>query len=276
MSPFSQDSEFQKLLAHRRDVDLVDAALELARDADPDLDFRPTQDWIHQRAVEVGRKAAGCRSDDAVLGCLISHLAEEYRLQGDAAGFNRPECSYLPHVIATGRGIPISLSVLYIEIGRRAGIELQGIPAPLHFLSGYQTEQGPVYIDAYAAGRVLSQSECIHWLQAHTGLTADQVVATLRPASPRLIMTRMLNNLKGIHCRRENWAMAFRVQQRLVALRPTDFDAQFDLGRFALQADAPGLAYDVFQRCLTHPVLKESPQLREFLREAKRTIASRN
>ncbi len=276
MSQFSHDSEFQKLLAHRRDVDLVDAALELARDADPDLDFRPTQDWIRQRAVEVGRKAAGCRSDDAVLGCLISHLAEEHRLQGDVAGFDQAECSYLPHVIATGRGIPISLSVVYIEIGRRAGIELQGIPAPLHFLSCYQTEQGPVFIDAYAAGRMLSWSECIHWLQAHTGLSADQVVATLRPASPRLIMTRMLNNLKGIHCRRQSWELALRVQQRLVALNPADYGAQFDLGRLALQRNVPGLAYEAFKNCVGHSLQKNPQQLQQLLREAEQRIATRN
>lgn len=276
MPQFSKDCEFQKVLAHRRDIDLVDAALELARDADPDLDFRPTQDWINRRAVEVARKATSCRSDQELLRCLISHLTEEHRLHGDSAGFDHPEYSYLPHVVTTGRGIPISLSVVYIEIGRRAGIELHGIPAPLHFLSCFQSVHGPMFVDAYAAGRVLSRSECIHWLQAHTGLTSDQVIATLRPASPKLILTRMLNNLKEIHCRRENWALAFRVQQRLVALTPTDQDAQFDLGRLALRTNSPGLAFDLFQRCLNQSPQTEPHQLQELLREARRRIALRN
>ena len=276
MSLFSNDSEFLKLLAHRRDIDLIDVSLELARDANPDLDFRPTQNWINDQAFEVGRISSVCRSEHAVLDNLVSHLVEECGLRGDPAVFHRPESSYLPHVIETGLGIPISLSVIYMEIARRAGIELQGIPAPLHFLSRHQTERGAVFVDAYSAGRMLSQTECLHWLQAQTGLSAEQIIPTLRTASPRQIVIRMLNNLRGIYCRNEDWSAAFRVQQRLAALNPIDYDAQVDLGQLALRANVPGPAYDVFRRCATHSGRKEPQRLQMLLREAKRRIALRN
>ncbi len=276
MTLFLHDHEFQKLLSHRRDVDLVDAALELARDADPQLDFLPTQEWIEQRAREVGRRTVTCRSDDAVLRCLISHLADELGLRGDTAGFEQPECSYLPNVIDTGRGIPISLSVLYMAIGQRAGIVLEGISAPMHFLSRFQAVEGPIFVDAYAGGRTLTQPDCVHWLQAHTGLTFEQIVPTLRPATPRSIISRMLCNLKVMHCRQGNWRLALRVQQRLTALDPQDVEAQHDLGRLALQADAPGIALDAFQRCLGAPHQPDTERLRGLLRESERRLASLN
>ena len=86
----------------------------------------------------------------------------------------------------------------------------------------------------------------------------------------------MLNNLKGMHCRGQNWELALRVQQRLVALSPADYDAQFDLGRLALYSNAPGLAYDVFLRCVAHPLQQEPQRLQDFLREAERGLAVRN
>lgn len=276
MTEFADDSEFQKLLACRRDVDLIDAALELARDADPELDFRPTREWVKQRAAEIERQAASCHCDQTVLKRLVSHLANEHGLHGDEAAFSEPSFSYLPQVIETRRGLPISLSVLYMEIGRRAGIALQGIPAPMYFLSCFQALGGRVYVDAYANGRILSQTDCIHWLQSHTGLSARQIAPALRPATPRHIVTRMLNNLKNLHCRMENWPMALRVQQRITALYPADRGTTLDLGRLALQADVPGLARDAFWRCVADPLFTHSDQLQHLLREAERRIAQRN
>ncbi|MCA9078365.1 MAG: transglutaminase family protein [Planctomycetaceae bacterium] len=276
MSLFADDHEFQKLLARRRDIDLVDAALELARDADPKLDFRPTREWIKQRAAEVGKRTASCQLDEAALNCLVSHLADDHGLFGDEAGFQEPEFSYLPHVIATRRGIPISLSLLYMEIGRHAGIDLHGISAPMHFLSCFPCRSGRVFVDAYAGGRTFSQSDCIQWLQAHTGHSAAQIAATLRPATPRLIVTRMLNNLKNMHCQSENWRSAFRVQQRLAALHPSDLNLTFDLGWLALKSDHSGLAYDAFRRCAADPQCHDRRQVQEMLRETERRIASRN
>jgi len=273
---FSDDGEFQKLLSRRRDVDLVTAALELARDAEPDLDFRPTQDWIEQRGAEVASKAALCYSENAVFDCLIPHLTEEHSLQGDEAGFDRPEYSYLPHVIATGRGLPISLSVIYMEVGRQAGIMLEGVSAPMHFLSRYQASHGPVFLDAFGGGQTFSQPECVDWLQARTGLPIEQVVASLRSATPRHIVMRMLHNLKQMHSQQGNWRLAMRVQQRLVALNPADGNEQRDLGLFALRADEPGVAYDALSQCLTRSHGDQTDRLRELLLTTERDIAQRN
>jgi len=163
-----------------------------------------------------------------------------------------------------------------MEVGRRAGIRLEGVSAPMHFLSRYQAQQGPVFVDAYAGGRTLSQRECVHWLQTHTGLPYEHLIPTLRTATPRNIVIRMLMNLKRMHCQRHDWRLAVRVQQRLVALNPADVNGQRDLGLLALQADVPGVAYDALAQCLASPQCEETERLQKLLCKAERAIASRN
>ena len=91
VSRFHQDEEFSKLLVGRRDVDLVVAALEIARDAHPDLAFSPTLDWIQQRADQLTLRLAGSPSEHDLLEQLVQCLSGEFGLCGDDDCFNRPE-----------------------------------------------------------------------------------------------------------------------------------------------------------------------------------------
>jgi regulator of sirC expression with transglutaminase-like and TPR domain len=146
---FSQDPEFSKLLSRRQDVDLTRAALELARDAQPKLDFEHTISWIGKRAEELHTHIIRVRSDREILRELVRCLAGTHGLHGDKQAFQRAECSYINRVIETGVGIPISLSVVYVAVAQAAGLELTGVAAPMHFLTRFDTVQGPLFVDAF-------------------------------------------------------------------------------------------------------------------------------
>jgi regulator of sirC expression with transglutaminase-like and TPR domain len=273
---FERDREFQKLVARRNDVDVTLAALELARDADPELDFQPTIEWLDACAGELAGAAARAKTERDALSELARGIAEKHGIYGEEAAYERPESSFLHCVIESGRGIPISLSILYMAVARRVGIDLTGVSTPMHFLTRAETIDGPVFLDAFGRGRLLEPVECVEWIARIAEVPKASVRATLKPASPRTIMIRMLNNLKAVYARREEWAAAWTVQRRLAALQPASYQERRDLALISLHACRPGHAIDLLEACLKSCPDAERPILAGHLSEARRLVARWN
>ena len=244
------DAEFFKLVSRRRDVDLTRAALEVARDFDPDLDADAVLAWLDGRAAEARGAVAAAESERDALAALADVLCGRHGLCGEDAAFDRPESSYLPHVIDCGRGLPITLSLIYMAVAERVGLALAGVSAPLHFLTRLDTPAGPLFQDPFHGGRVRTEPETLAWLTARTGLDDDALRASLRPATPRAIVVRLLNNLKSQFIDRDDWSRAWCVQHRLAALQPDAYRERRDLALIALHAGRPGQALDLFESCL--------------------------
>lgn len=273
---YACDSQFLKLLARQTDVDLTTAALELARDAYPGLDFRPTLDWIQDRADELAAPVSRAHSGPQVLWELGRCLAERHGLHGNESAYDRADSSYLHRVIETKRGIPISLSVLYMAVAQRVGIDLRGVAAPMHFLTRYDSVDGPLFVDAFTHGRVLQEQECRQWIGEISQLWGQAVEAALRPVGPRAIVIRMLNNLKAVYTGQEDWRAAWIVQHRLTALEPFRYQHRRDLALLALRADRPGQAVDLFRSCLRGCPQRDRPSLERHLFEAQAQLARWN
>jgi regulator of sirC expression with transglutaminase-like and TPR domain len=273
---FPHDVEFRKLLSRSSDVDLTVVALEIARDANSRLDFGHTLEWIAKRANEFGAPMARASSDRVVLKELARCLSGQHGLHGDRGAFERAESSYVNRVIETGLGIPISLSLVYVAVAQQAGLELVGVAAPMHFLTRYDALEGPLFLDAFHEGQVIEYDECLSWLQSLSGLEVDHVESLLEPASPREIVIRMLNNLKAVNVRQEDWSMAWKAQRRLTALHPGAYDQQRDLAYLAMKAHHPGQAFDVIESCLKDCPDQDRPLLMSQLRTAEREIAELN
>ncbi len=270
------DSEFLKLMMRQADVDLTVAALEIARDACPGLDFRPTLDWISARAAELTRPVSRTVTDAAALRLLAACLSGEHGLHGDACCFEQAEASYVNRVVETGRGIPISLSLVYIAVARRLGIELKGVAAPLHFLSRCDTPNGPLFVDAFNGGRIFTKERVTEWLCERTHMSPADVGPMLAEASPRAILIRVLNNLKSLHSRHENWRQAWLVQHRLTALQPAVYQERRDLAMLSVRANQPGPAVDLLQSCLRACPQEDRELLQRTLDEANGQLARWN
>lgn len=274
---FPQDDEFSKLLQRQREINLSVVALEIARDAYPQLDFAHSLCWIAKRGNELIAPASRCQSDRALLKEIGRSLAGTHGLHGDKEAFLRPEASYLHRVIETGVGIPISLSLVYSAVAGEAGIELSGVAAPIHFLTRYDGSGGTFFVDAFNQGRVLHYDRCVRWLQELTDLDADEIEPMLEPARPRDIVIRMLNNLKALYVQQEQWDAIWSVQRRLTALQPGNFDQRRDLALVALKTNRPGLAIDLLQLCL-HDCEddKDRRTLALYLQSAEQMISTWN
>jgi regulator of sirC expression with transglutaminase-like and TPR domain len=273
---FHNDGEFRKLLARRQDVDLTVLALELARDGQPTLNFSHTLEWISRRADEVRNHLTRARNDRAMLRELSRCLSGTHGLHGDKEAYHRAESSYINRVIETGVGIPISLSLVYVAVAQRAGVELEGVAAPMHFLTRLESIEGPLFVDAFHQGDVLSYDECCTWLESLSGMDSEEIESALEPARPRDVVIRMLNNLKALFVKQEQWDQVWHVQRRLAALHPGAFDHRRDLALVAIKSNRPGPAIDLLESCLKTCTSQDRPILQGHLIIAERLLADWN
>jgi len=260
---FSDDREFLKLCDRQEQIDLALVALELARDYYPDLDFDFTLQWIAERADEIRQEVCTLRAPFAQAEFLAEVLGMRNGLHGSAEAYETAEGSYLNQVIETGQGIPISLSIAYMAVARQAGLELQGVAAPAHFMTRMETIEGPVFLDAYTPGRYLHYDDCLDWVQTIADVSRREARSGLKPVGSRVIVTRMLNNLKILFIQQLQWSYALTVQNRLLLLNPGQYTTRRDLALISLKAGRPGEALALLRRLLPSAPPSEQETLRQ-------------
>ncbi len=173
-------------------------ALAIARLGDrpvADDQLVATLDGWGQRVADAARGSAPAGFD-----ALERLLVGELDLHGDEQDYDDPANSFLPEVLARGRGLPILLSLIYLEVARRAELPLFGLALPGHFVVGYRLgEGGLVVMDPFRRAHILDRAE-LEALVTRAGATLSS--AMLTPASAHTIATRMLRNLVGSFQRR--------------------------------------------------------------------------
>ena len=180
-------------------LDLV--ACAIARLDDEPFDAHAVQVTLDQWADRVHAAIGRPRPDPAEALAVI--LGGELGLRGDVDEYDHPRNSFLPRVLTRRRGLPILLSVVYLEVARRIDFDLFGLAWPRHFLVGYEPEPGElVVLDPFNGGARLSQDE-IERFHDSIGRPFDPDFVEL--ATPEQIAVRMLTNLSGSYARRERW-----------------------------------------------------------------------
>ncbi|MFY9255413.1 MAG: tetratricopeptide repeat protein [Fuerstiella sp.] len=276
LQQFEKDEQFMRLVRRESDVDLVVAALEIARDFQPDLDFAPTQKKLRKAISELTRPIALAGDEVSELNLLVQYLSENLNLHGHHESFDSADCSYLNCVLETGRGIPISLSLIYMAIANELGIPLVGVAAPSHFLTQLQTDRGVMYVDAFRRGHIMDERECVQWLHELTELPVAEIRPTLKPTSDRKIIIRMLYNLKSVFGSEDQWSSAWKVQSRLALLNPGSYREKRDLALLTLRAGRAGEAVTQLESCIAVCSPEERPLLQQNLKEAFREVPRYN
>jgi regulator of sirC expression with transglutaminase-like and TPR domain len=268
---FSHDEHFQRLLA-RKPCSLTMINLEITRDAYPEFKFAKTLDWFEDRRQELAGHFRGMHSEQEQLEVLARSLSIDHGVSGSEAAYRTADGSFLNRVIETGQGIPISLSLLYMEVAERLGLTLFGVSTPLHFLTMAETATGPVFLDGYSGGRLLTEDEATEWLCDLTHMDRRQIKRTLEPADNRTIVIRMLNNLRTLHAGNEDWQSAWIVQNRLVAISPASYPLRRDLALIAQKAQHSATAARLLKSLIKSCPDDERDFLTSQLEEAQRDI----
>jgi regulator of sirC expression with transglutaminase-like and TPR domain len=201
------------------EIDVARAAMLLAAAEYPDLNV--------ERELFAFQRLAGAISskfldDDDPLYCvnvISEHLFDDMGFRGDQDNYYDPRNSYLNQVIERRTGIPITLAVVYMEVGRRLKVPLLGIGMPGHFLVRHREIEN-LYIDAFNGGILLSEEECREILSDRTHGDLDWSSDLLKPVLNREIVARMIRNLKAIYMTDQDFVRALTVSEFALALDP--------------------------------------------------------
>ncbi len=213
--------QFAGLVAGPEDkIDLVEAALLIARTALPDLISAHCTQRLDQWADRF-RKGLGPSSSAGDILCHLNRIVfDEEGLQGDRNNYYDPQNSFLNRVLERKLGIPITLSLVYSEVGRRAGFPLHGIALPGHFITGLFHTSGTLYVDPYNRGEILTEKECREMIAARYGTEAAADINWKIPAGKKTILKRMLRNLKAIYRQLGQDLQSFEMIQWILAVDP--------------------------------------------------------
>jgi regulator of sirC expression with transglutaminase-like and TPR domain len=250
-------------LAHSADPDLGVAALMLARVAYPNLDADAYLSQLDALGREARRRVSSATTttleipphvDPAVfarIAALNTFLFDDERFVGNHAQYDDPRNSFLNEVLDRRTGIPITLALVYMEVARRAGIEVEGVNFPGHFLVRCRGVQGTRYsrdllIDAHHGGALLSESMCRELLARHAGDEAVLESHLLAHATKLQILTRMLLNLKRAYMRLYSFQQARDITELLLAVDPAAVTELRDRGLLAYHLnDLPSALRDL-------------------------------
>ncbi len=228
-------------LLERDPPPLDEASLAIAEEEYPGLDADEYLVRLDALAERVRRKAPLGRSATA-LHALRKVLFEEEGFRGNEADYGDPRNSFLNEVVDRRLGLPITLSILYIEVARRAGLELQGVGFPGHFLAKYVSGSGAeVFVDAFHGGEMLSADECVARYRARTG-GRDLDRRHLAAVAPRQILARLLFNLKRTYLERRDDIRAWWVLDRILLVAPGQLEALRDRGLVTARLGVPAAA----------------------------------
>lgn len=270
---------FASLVAEDSGFSLLEAAVAIAQDEYPRLDPQAVLAEIDALADKLKRRIPA----DAValqrLRFLNRYFFKELGFAGNVNDYYDARNSYLHQVLATRRGIPITLALLYIEFASQIGLDARGVSFPGHFLVKLRmhtgSQQGEVVIDPFT-GHSLSREELDERLQPYRrqqGLEGDFDVPLglfLQAAPARDVVARMLRNLKEIHRSAEDWPRLLAVQHRLVILLPDAWEERRDRGLAYAELGQLGMAADDVEAYLAHrPRADDGAALRERLDELR-------
>lgn len=222
---------------------------------------------------------AARRAADALsrLHRLREFLFEELGFAGDRADYFDPRNSHLNEVLDRRLGIPITLSLVFIEVGRRLGLQMEGIGLPGHFITGARIAGEHVLLDPFNRGAVLTVEACGQVVRQALGRPVRLLPEHFAPVDNRQFLTRMLANLKGVYWRQEAWDKVVRVIDRMLALNPAAAGERRDRG--AAWSNMGRLERGVadWERYLTEfPDAADHEQVRGQLRRVRQKLAQLN
>lgn len=236
------------------DIDLAEAALCIARLEYPELDVPAYLERLDRLADDLGRQLPAQSSSVDKIFALNHFLFAEQGFSGNLDEYYDPRNSFLNEVLDRKLGIPITLSILYLEIGRRIGLPLEGVSFPGHFLVKLPVDGGDIVLDPFAGGVSLSEEDLENQLEAlyggHPQPASPPLNLLLSSAGKREILLRMLRNLKGIYLGERHLYKALDVAETILALAPTASGELRDRGMLYDQLECFRPALADYQRYL--------------------------
>jgi regulator of sirC expression with transglutaminase-like and TPR domain len=241
-------------------VPLDRAALELASIEFPDLEAETFISLLNSHAAELRERLSDSDGGQAYVRETNHYLFDELGFRGNTRDYYNPKNSCLNEVLTARTGIPITLSLVYMEIARRLGRPVQGIGLPGHFLVKYDDGLYSVFIDPFHQGRLLEAEECFALAREVSHIEVQPENKWLLPVSKKDVFMRMLRNLGAAYASRGQTEKAIEALNLLIQANPFSPDEYRQRGILQTQAGRVTAAKQDLDRYLK---LSNSPEERE-------------
>ena len=229
MKVFDPIQDFARLMQRaEEEFNLDEAALLIARIEYPHLNVPDQLGRLDALALRLLCDLS--RPAIEIIASLNKLLFEKEQFRGNEEEYDDPRNSYLNDVLDRKLGIPISLSLIYIEVARRRGLPVMGVSFPGHFLVKYRTDHNEILIDPYRRGRILTRQDCKELLKAQFGDEAELKPEYFAASTKKQILARMLNNLKGSYVRRHDFTKVLTLIQLALGVDPKSSQQLHDRG----------------------------------------------
>jgi regulator of sirC expression with transglutaminase-like and TPR domain len=267
----------QILSGPEQQIDLGRAALALARLEHPALDEDGYVGRLRQFADQLRPKLPEKLASGDVVGAVSQHLFEELGFCGNEGDYYDLRNSFLNDVIDRRTGIPITLSVIYLEVTRHLELPYFGVGLPGHFLVKYDDGRERVFVDPFHGGRTLKRNQCQKWLREILGRRVVLREHDFAAVDKRYIVRRMLNNLRDIYLNSRRYRKGLEVIDMLLLLNPGSTEEikqrawlHYELGQHSQARD------ELESYLASRPEAEDVEDVKKWILALKRTQAQLN
>jgi regulator of sirC expression with transglutaminase-like and TPR domain len=250
-----------------REINVAEAALIIAADEYPALEvdkYLGRLDEIAEQAKPYVSESLSPRRQTEQLG---DFMFRKLQFKGNADSYYDAQNSYLNDVIDRRLGIPITLSILYVEVGRRLGMPLFGVGFPGHFIVKWHSDDEEIFVDPFGDGRILDEFGLLQLAEAVIARGISLRREWLESVGPRYILSRLLANLKSIFLRGEDLHRAFLATQKLLVLLPFSQENLRDASMLSYRMGSLRHAAEYMEEFLLHhPDARDAGPMRVYLR----------
>jgi regulator of sirC expression with transglutaminase-like and TPR domain len=267
MSSSPKDVFARELVQDEAHINLAGAALLISEHLNQRSDLAGKYLSLLDNMAEVLRPAVeSALTTEEKARALNHYLFEELRFHGNSDNYYDPNNSFLNQVLDQRTGIPISLSVICLEVGWRLELPVEGLGLPGHFIVGYGLPDAPVFIDAFNQGAILSEDDCLTLCRIPFSERLAFRQQFLIPVTKKAILFRILLNLKQIYLRSENWELAYRTIDLMLIVEPYQTEALRDRGIVAYRLNRLRQAtFDIQRYLFLNPKAADANWLRQHL-----------
>lgn len=233
--PLARQRLYQVVRQPEAEINLAEAALYIAQEHYPDLEVDSYLNALDTMAAEVQERLPTEAYPLRVIQTINQYLYQDLGFVGNAVDYYDPRNSFLNEVIERRTGIPITLSLVYLEIAQRIDFPMFGIGMPGHFLIRPKQEEMEIFVDPFHGGEILFSEDCHERLAQFYGRPMELQPQFIQPVSSRQFLVRMLTNLKHIYLSQSEWLKSLAAIEQILITDPNAVGELRDRGTLYYQ-----------------------------------------
>lgn len=269
----ARDRFVQEIQQADEAIDLAAAALYIAQEEYPELDCGAYLYRLDTMALQLRDRLPTESYPLKRLRAISEYLFEAQGFVGNSQNYYDPRNSFLNQVLDRRTGIPITLSLVYLELARRIGFPMAGVGMPGHFLLRPTLEDMAIFVDAFHKGEIMFEEDCRDRIQMLYGKDVRLRPEHLDPIGPRPFLARILMNLKVIYLQQQDIARALSTVDRILLLMPDSLLERRDRGLIYYRQGQLGQArQDLKYYLLNHPDAQDAFEVQQVISQIDRAL----